>query len=183
MFIEGYYIGSNTMSPVKANQGIGTSTTIVDDILVELRHATTYALVASTQALLLTNGTAACTFLTAPSGSFYVVVKHRSAIETWSSNPVVIAASSSYNFTTAANKAFGNNMREIEPGIFAFYNGDINQDGAMDNSDFEQLFPDIDNSNYGVQATDLNGDGAVDNSDLENIFGNVDNSIYTNRPY
>jgi hypothetical protein len=34
-----------------------------------------------------------------------------------------------------------------------------------------------------VQATDLNGDGAVDNSDLENIFGNVDNSIYTNRPY
>jgi hypothetical protein len=170
------------MTPVKANQGIGTSTTIVDDILVELRHATTYALVASTQALLLTNGTAACTFSTAPNGSFYVVVKHRSAIETWSSNPVVIAASSSYNFTNAANKAFGNNMREIEPGIFAFYNGDINQDNTIDNTDSDALLADVSISNFGELSTDLNGDGSVDNSDTDLFFINLENSVFASFP-
>jgi len=162
MFIEGYYIGASTMSPVKANQGIGTSTTIVDDILVELRHPTTYALVTSTQAILLTNGTAACTFSTAPNGSFYVVVKHRNAVQTWSANPVAIGATSSYNFTTAANKAFGDNMKEVESGVWAFYTGDINQDGLVDPIDYSIWEADNNNFEFGYFATDINGDGLVD---------------------
>jgi hypothetical protein len=183
MFIEGYYIGSNTMTPVKANQGIGTSTTIVDDILVELRHATTYALVASTQALLLTNGTAACTFSTAPNGSFYVVVKHRNAVQTWSANPVAIGATSSYNFTTAANKAFGDNMKEVSPGVWAFYSGDINQDGFMDFPDYSLLFNSGDNFEEGYVITDLNGDGFVDFNDYPILFNNADNFIESLYPY
>jgi hypothetical protein len=165
MFIEGYYIGASTMSPVKANQGIGTSTTIVDDILVELRHPTTYALVTSTQAILLTNGTAACTFSTAPNGSFYVVVKHRNAVQTWSANPVSIGATSSYNFTTAANKAFGDNMKEVSPGVWAFYTGDLNQDDLIDLTDYSIWETDNNNFEFGNFPTDLNGDGLVDLSD------------------
>jgi len=165
MFIEGYYIGASTMSPVKANQGIGTSTTIVDDILVELRHPTTYALVTTTQAILLTNGTAACTFSTAPNGSFYVVVKHRNAVQTWSANPVSIGATSSYNFTTAANKAFGDNMKEVSPGVWAFYTGDLNQDDLIDLTDYSIWETDNNNFEFGNFPTDLNGDGLVDLSD------------------
>jgi hypothetical protein len=124
------------------------------------------------------------TFTTAAAGSYYVAVKGVNMIETWTATPQTIGTTPlSYDFSSSASQAYEDNMREIEPGVFAFYQGDINQDGAMDNSDFDQLFPDIDNSNFGVQATDLNGDGAVDNSDLDNIFGNVDNSVYAHRPY
>jgi hypothetical protein len=182
MFIEGYYIGSNTMSPVKANQGIGTSTTIVDDILVELRHATTYALVASTQAILLTNGTAACTFSTAPNGSFYVVVKHRNAVQTWSANPVAIGATSSYNFTTAANKAFGDNMKEVESGVWAFYTGDLNQDDLIDLTDYSIWETDNNNFEFGNFPTDLNGDGLVDLSDYSIWESNSNAFIFSFYP-
>jgi hypothetical protein len=182
MFIEGYYIGASTMSPVKANQGIGTSTTIVDDILVELRHPTTYALVTSTQAILLTNGTAACTFSTAPNGSFYVVVKHRNAVQTWSANPVSIGATSSYNFTTAANKAFGDNMIEVEPGVWAFYSGDINQDGFIEAMDFPLINNDNDAFAEGYLSADINGDGFVEAMDYPILNNNSDNFIESMHP-
>jgi hypothetical protein len=89
----------------------------------------------------------------------------------------------SYDFSTSASQAYEDNMREIEPGVFAFYQGDINQDTAIDNSDYDQLFPDIENSNFGVLPTDLNGDGAVDNSDTDNMPFNVENSVYAHYPF
>ena len=183
MFIEGYYVGANTMTPVLANQFIGESATNVDTILVELRDPTAYSLVASTQALLQTDGTAICTFSTAPSGSFYVAVKHRNAVQTWSANPVAIGASSSYDFTTAANKAFGDNMKEVEPGVWAFYTGDINQDGYVDGSDIPILFNSNENFEEGYLATDLNGDGYADGTDYPILFNNSDNFIESYYPY
>jgi hypothetical protein len=182
MFIEGYYVGANTMTPVKANQGIGTSTTIVDDILVELRHPTTFALVASTQGVLQTNGTAACTFSTAQSGSFYIVVKHRNAVQTWSANPVVIGATSSYNFSASANKAYGDNMKEVESGVWAFYTGDVDQNGNIDIPDYSQWEADYNEFASGVFATDLDGNGNVDISDYTIWENNYNNFVSTVSP-
>ena len=73
-------------------------------------------------------------------------------------------------------------MRQIEPGVWAIYSGDINQDESIDNSDTNDLFLDIENSNYGVLPTDLNGDGTIDNSDTDDIFNNINNSIFSNHP-
>ena len=70
------------MSSVKNNQDLVSPTTDVADITVELYDATTLTLVTSTTALLLTDGTAACTFATAPSGSFYLSVKGSNFIQT-----------------------------------------------------------------------------------------------------
>jgi hypothetical protein len=182
MFIQGYYVGASAMTPVKANQGIGSSSTDVDDILVELRNPTTLELVASAQGVLQTNGTAACIFLTSQSGSYYIVVKHRNSIETWSTTPITIGASSSYNFTTSANKAYGDNMKEMEPGVWAFYSGDINQDGFIETSDFPILFNSNDNFEEGYLITDLNGDGYVDSSDYPILFNNSDNFIESIHP-
>jgi chitodextrinase len=184
LFIEGFYDSSiHEMKPVMANQGIGVSTTNVDTITVELRDATNYALVASTDATLLTNGTAVCTYPTAPSGSFYLAVKHRSAIQTWSNAPVTVGSSAvSYDFTNAASKAYGANMIQLEPNVWGFYGGDINQDESVDNTDADDLFMDIESSAFGNLATDLNGDGSVDNSDLDNFFLNLESSIYSNHP-
>jgi hypothetical protein len=183
MLIQGFYAGNNTMTPVLANQAQGTSTTIVDTVLVQLINPTSLQVVASAQGLLQTNGTAACTFSTAQSGSFYIAVKHRNAIETWSADPVLIGASSSYNFTTSANKAYGDNMTEVAPGVWAFYSGDINQDGFIETSDFALLFNSNDNFEEGYLITDLNGDGFVDTSDYPILFNNSDNFIESMHPY
>lgn len=184
LFIEGYYDSTtNNMRPVKANQGVGTSSTIVDDITVELRNSTTYALVASTTAVLQTDGTAACTFDASYIGSYYLAVKHRNAIQTWSNAPISISSgTNSYDFSNAMNKAYGNNMIQLGAGVFGFFTGDINQDEVIDNSDSDTLTPDIETSNFGFLTTDLNGDGAVDNADTDVFFINVENSIFSNHP-
>jgi hypothetical protein len=184
MFIEGYYAGGNTMNTARLNQDSVSPSDEVEVMTVNLHDATTYDLVDTAIGTLKTDGALSVTFTTAVAGSYYVAVKGVNAIETWTATPQMVGSTPlSYDFSSSASQAYEEHMREMEPGVFAFYQGDINQDGAMDNSDFDQLFPDIDNSNFGVLATDLNGDGAVDNSDLDNIFGNVDNSIYAHRPY
>jgi hypothetical protein len=183
MFIQGYYAGNNTMSTVLANQAQGTSTTIVDTVLIQLINPTSLQVVASAQGLLQTNGTATCIFSTTQSGSFYIAVKHRNSIETWSNTPITIGASSSYNFTTSANKAYGDNMIEMEPGVWAFYSGDINQDGFIEGSDFPLLNNDNDAFAEGYLSTDINGDGFVEGSDYPILNNNSDNFIESMHPY
>ena len=182
--IQGYYdTATHAMRPVMANQGSGSSTTDVDDVTVELRDSTTNALVVSTTARLKTDGTATATFGTAPSGSFYIAVKHRNTLETWSSAPQAVGSTPlTYDFTTAANKAYGDNMIQLESGVYGFYSGDLNQDEAVDIFDFPLLLNDNDNFSSGYLSTDLNGDGAVDIFDFPLLLNNNDNFIYSSHP-
>ena len=182
LFIEGYYAGGSTMTPVKANQGVGVSTTLVDDVTVELRSATApHALVATATAELQTNGNVSAS-LPAFAGSYYVAVKHRNAVQTWSATTQTVGVSPlTYDFTTAANKAFGDNMVDLG-GVFGFYSGDINQDESIDLGDFPNLFLDNDNFEVGYKNTDLNGDGSVDLGDFPLIFLNSDNFIFSQHP-
>ena len=184
LFIEGYYdTAIHEMRPVKANQGVGSSPTDVENLTVELRDASTFALIASTMGTLQKNGTLAVSYSAAPVGSFYIVVKGKNCVKTWSSNAQNVGSTIlNYDFSNAISKAYGNNMVQIEPGVWAIYSGDINQDETIDNSDSDDLFLDIQNSNFGVLATDLNGDGSTDNSDSDSIFINIENSIFSNRP-
>jgi hypothetical protein len=182
MNIEGYYdAATHAMRPVLANQGVGTSTTNVDSVTVELHDATSFDTIESTTAMLQTNGTAVATF-TSRSGSYYIVVKHRNSLETWSANPVTVGATASYNFTDAASKAYGNNMSMLETGVYGFYSGDINQDGFIEASDYAPLFNDNDAVAEGYLTTDLNGDGFVEAQDYPILFNNSDAVIETARP-
>ena len=183
LFIEGYYANGGVMSSVMNNRGVSSNLNQVDEITVELVHPTTFAVVATTVASLETNGTAACSFSTAPSGSFYLVVKSNNAIETWSSNPVTVGTTPlDYDFSNSSSKAFGANMREIEPGVWAFFSGDINQDGNIDNSDYTLWETDSNNFESGDIVTDLNGDGNVDNADYTLWETNANNFIYKITP-
>jgi hypothetical protein len=87
-----------------------------------------------------------------------------------------------YDFTTAANKAYGDNMVELESGVYGFYSGDLNQDESVDILDSPSLYDDNDNFAFGYFATDLNGDGSVDILDFPLLFGNSDNFIYSVHP-
>jgi len=184
LYIEGYYdTVTNEMQPVKANQGIGSSITDVDDITVELRNATTFALVATTNAILKTNGTATCTFNTSYTGSYYLAVKHRSAVETWSNGSVLFSTNPvSYDFSNASNKAFGNNMLQVETGIWALFNGDLNQDTLVDTQDYTTWESDYLNNVFGYTTTDLNGDGLVDTQDYTIWESNYLSSVFSSTP-
>ena len=126
-FIQGYYTSSGTMENVLFNEGVTPfSGNECDTIVVQLRQPTSpYLVVSESQSVIQTNGQ--LTFSgTAPIGqSYYVVLKHRNAVETWSANPVLLNENTLYDFSSAANKAFGDNMVEVEPGIWSLYSGDI----------------------------------------------------------
>ena len=184
LFIEGYYSGSSMMQSVKFNQDGSSPTTDVENITVEL-HSTTapFSLVASTISLLKTNGTAICSFASASVGSYYITVKSRSGLQTWSATPQsLITTILTYDFSSAANKAFGGNMKNLGNGVFGFYSGDINQDESIDATDAVDLTNDIVASAFGNKTTDLNGDGSVDASDAPLFENNSSFSIYTMRP-
>jgi len=94
-------------------------------------------------------------------------MKQRNFLETWSCGPFTVAAINNYDFTTAANKAYGNNQKDgMNENIWLMYNGDINQDGSVDATDFLFLDVDIQSFASGYYASDLNGDGTVDGSDF-----------------
>lgn len=184
LFIESYYTGSSTMASVKFNQDGVSPLTDVEYVTVELHHATApFALAATTTAMLKTNGTAECSFPTASVGSYYIAVKSTNSIQTWSATPQAISNTAiTYNFSTAATKAFGSNMKHLGNNVYGFYSGDLNNDDNIDASDAVDLTNDILYSAYGNLATDLNGDGSVDASDLPQFDNNVSLSVYTMRP-
>jgi len=183
LFVEGYYVGSNTMNSVKLNQDYASPADEVEDLIIELHDAADYSLVDTAIGTLKTDGTLSVTFNTAAAGSYYIAVKGSNLVQTWSAEPQAVGTTPlDYDFSTSASQAYGDNMREIETGVFAFYSGDVNQDEGVDNLDTEALLIDIDTSNFGVLTTDLNGDGGVDNLDTDNIFPNIDNSIFSFHP-
>ncbi len=117
--------------------------------------------------------------------SYFIVVKHRNSIETWSRTPVTFNSNTiSYDFTTSADMAFGNNMKQVgtSPVCFAFYSGDVNQDGAVDLSDMTPI--DNDSYNYvtGYVNSDLNGDNFVDLNDMTFADNNSYNFVVKMRP-
>ncbi len=184
LFIEGYYAGAQTMIPAMMNQGIAqAASNDVDDILVELRDVNSSSfVVAADSTRLQTDGTASCLFPTL-SGNYYVVVKHRNTVETWSKNPVSIGPSAGqYNFYTAATQAYGDNMKEVESGVWAFYSGDIDLNENVDLLDFSLMEDDINNFMSGYLVTDLNGDGNTDLLDSSILESNINQFIFSSHP-
>lgn len=186
LFIEGYYDTSvHAMNPVLMNQGIGTGVSNVDTITVELRSITG-TLVNSATALLHTNGSAAATFLNTPIGSYYIVIKHRNAVETWSAIPQVVNGGELlYDFTNSITKAYGNNLKLLEPNVYGLYSGDLNQDGYVDIFDFPLY--DTANQSGGVAdgtyiVTDMNGDGYIDIFDFPLYDSNNQNNVQVISP-
>jgi hypothetical protein len=173
-----------TMVPTLSNQGMTSNNTITDSVVVELHETISpYTLVAMVKTILNTNGNVTCNFPPL-NGSYYLTIKHRNTIETWSHDPIVFSVGTpiSYDFTTNANKAYGLNQREVESGVWAFYSGDITQDENIDLLDLGLLEADISNFIFGYFATDINGDGNIDLLDVSNVENNINSFIFSNHP-
>jgi hypothetical protein len=99
--IEGLYSGSGTMQAALYNAGINTDPTASDSVRIELHEATApFGIVQSFSTILHTDGNASCVFpASIYGGTYYVVLRHRNAVETWSKNAVLFnTAVRSYDF-------------------------------------------------------------------------------------
>jgi hypothetical protein len=167
---EGYYDAAGFSRPVLFNQGVdlNPASTLVDTMLVEWHETfAPYNVVYSTTGIVQTNGHMLLDFPASLNGNpYYIAVKHRTALETWTANPVMMSSNVSYDFSTSASLAYGNNQREIASGIWGFYMGDMNQDGVIDGLDFVVWETDNLNFSAGYFVSDLNGDGVVDGLDF-----------------
>ncbi|REK49220.1 MAG: hypothetical protein DWQ48_07995 [Bacteroidetes bacterium] len=188
-YLQGFYLGGQTMDALLFNLGEpGATPDQTDTITVELREvgntASTYA---SAQAVLQTNGTAELTFPGDVSGnSYWVVFLHRNSIQTWSKNPVSFTSKTTYNFSTSLNQAFDDGfnppMQDMGAGVYAIYGGDVNQDGAVDGLDMNDVDNDASIGSFGYNLSDVTGDGATDGLDMNIIDNNSALGIFMATP-
>ena len=75
---------------------------------------------------------------------------------------IVLGTLFSHGVKAQANNAYGDNQIEVDPGVFAIYSGDLNQDGFIDLLDQIQEDNDLFDGISGYHVTDLNGDGFID---------------------
>ena len=188
MYLHGYYDDNGMMSKVLYNEGevLDPASVLTDYVIVELHAATPpYSIIKTTTATLKTNGTLTCTFVDSVLGTpYYIVIHHRNTIETWSAEPVTITPDMTYDFSTAASKAFGDNQVDVSGNgtIWAMYTADLNQDENVDLMDMPILESDIADFTYGYTATDLNGDGNTDLLDVIYMDYGIGNYIFSMHP-
>jgi hypothetical protein len=163
------YTPGVTLTLTSIIQGLFNGTSMIPDtVTVELHSANSpYSLIDSKKGVLNSSGVGTFNFQSALNSiPYYVVIKPRNGIETWSSSGISFSASSlSFNLTTGQGQAYGNNLVQ-KGGKWSIYSGDVNHDGLVDLSDLIEV--DNDNATFttGYTSTDLNGDGFVDLSDL-----------------
>lgn len=126
LFLEGLYMGNQQMSSALNEFGYAQwGNQIADKIIIELRdsafpYPTVYT---NSNVMLQTNGIAELTNLPCPlNGDYYIVIKNRNHIETWSALAVSVDTDTTYyDFSDSDSKVYGNNLKNI-----AIYNP-INQ--------------------------------------------------------
>jgi len=198
-FLAGFYKGGNRMrtaSNSSFHPQLGAN--IADTISVEFHDGSNYSnIIYKVHGVILdTNGNATLHIPLSYNGSYFITVKQRNHIETVSAATVSFAGTTvNYNYTDNANKAYGNNMKDMGSGVFGFYGGDITQsgssfeypqtpipDGMIDLDDVYYVFSSYLHGDYGYLFADMNGDGMVDINDVYISYDNYLLGVYTNTP-
>ena len=164
----------------------GPSATMVDWVLVELRSASNPVQIIARRAavlknnglLLETNGVEGITFNNVDPGSYYIVIYHRNHLAIMSAAPVPLSSNSVlYDFTTAMNKAYGQNpMVQLAAGKYGMYATDGNADGVVNNVDRDDVWL-IQNGNMGYLEGDFNMNSGVTVHDVNQLWNLNDGKI------
>ncbi|MDQ3022718.1 MAG: hypothetical protein M3R36_19460 [Bacteroidota bacterium] len=123
-------------------------------------------------------------FTNAPTGIYYIVVRHRNCIETWSKaggEAYSFGGIVNYDFTSSNTQAFGNNLKLVGT-RYCIFSGDVNQDEIVDLVDLSLIENDAFNFLSGYLSTDVNGDYVADIADLTLTDNNGFNLVETIRP-
>ncbi len=187
VLLEGLYSGSGMMLPAQNNSGSQFSNNIADVVTIELYDAvqTNIMHYQNTNVMLEINGLAVLNDIPVSfQESYYIVIKHRNSIETWSSSPISFTGSGTvtYSFTNNSVQAYGQNLKAVSDGYYAVFSGDPNQDGIVDGTDLME----IDNASTlllsGYVGQDLNGDGIVDATDMSLSENNSTIHVQIHKP-
>ena len=183
VFIEGFYIGNGTMRPTVDSVSFPM---LCDTIVVELHSSVNpYSREFADTGTVDIYGAASFNFpFSTLSNSYYIVARHRSALETWSGAPIFFNDSViSFSFADSLPQAYGNNLFDLDDGNFALWSGDISndslnlygyQDGFIQSKDYFYMEQAVFTTSLGYTPADLSGDGIVES--LDYMF--MENSYY-----
>ncbi len=175
VFIEGFY---NT----------ATNVMIGDTMRAYIRNNfAPYSIVDSGKAFFNSTGNATMTFTHVSNAvNYYIQLKHRNALETWSKSAGQSFAGDSlnYDFTTDSSQAYGNNQTQVEtgPNRFAVYEGDVDHNGVIGLTDITAIQNDASLFLGGYRDTDVNGDNLVNLNDLLITSNNSSSFVVLLRP-
>jgi hypothetical protein len=190
-YLQGYYIGGGFMRSTLYDLGISMDETATDSVTIDLWNTSSLSHLQPTHSfrgLLHNDGKITIGLPESINGAlFYIAIRHRNSIETWSANTIQIGDSTIYDYTDMLNRAysdgFANPMAEVENGVYALYGGDVNQDGTVDIFDIMVAENDAIDISYGYNSSDSNGDGGTDLFDMQLIENNSGLFLFTSRPY
>jgi hypothetical protein len=114
--------------------------------------------------------------LEAPTGSYFIIVRHRNHLAIMSAAPVALSGTSTlYNFTTAQAQAFGANpLNDLGGGVFGMVAGDANGSGIVTATDISAVISVLNGTGY--NAADANLSGIATATDINIIIINVNKS-------
>jgi hypothetical protein len=198
-YLQGFYLADGTLQRVKGNTtGLpegefyiftGPDASVADTLMVMLASdvAPNFSYTYEVKGVKLDiNGNMSIpippAFFT---GNYYIVLKHRNHLETWSATTVNFSGISpvSYDFTDAQSKAYGSNMiNKTSPSattVWALYGGDVfspggirPQDGNIESADLNAIYNKNVKFDYGYRFEDLTGDSYVSSADLNIVYNN-----------
>jgi len=180
LFLEGFFNAESGLMNKAINTTDGENTfeafpgSVVDTLTIALAQTTEpYNTVYSKSGLQLhTDGTITVNNIPGVlSGSYYIIVRHRNHVETWSEAINFGTSSPNCDLTDNASKAWGSNLKPMGS-YFAIYAGDANGDQYVDVVDVGMVFNKNLNGDFGYQAEDMNGDGFIDVLDVGLVFNN-----------
>jgi subtilisin-like proprotein convertase family protein len=103
VLIQGLYSGNGHMNPALYTAEMSANPVASDSVTVELHNTTSpFAQVMSAKGIMNNSGNVTLVFPSSVSGnSYYLAIRHRNSIETWSKNPVLFTSPSvSFDLTT-----------------------------------------------------------------------------------
>jgi hypothetical protein len=182
MYFEAFYENGSLKSSLNNADGM-SDIILFDTIQIMLYDSISNSVVFSIKSIADTGGNCQILIPSAYANNrYYIGIKHRGSIETWSSSSVLLNNGIFYNFTNSASKAYGANLKDNGNGVYLIYNGDVNQDGAVDFADYPDLDIGSNNGDLGYLPTDLNGDGSVDFGDYPILDINSNDGIIAFTP-
>lgn len=178
VFFEGFYRGSGLMSGA-------VNGTVADTAEVLLASAISpFGYLHSTTGVVNTNGTGTFTFINVPQGySYYIIVRHRNTLDTWSSAPVAFnALAVGYDFSSSASSAYGGNLKDLGGGRYGMFSGDVDKDGIVSLGDLQRIAFHTGSFGTGYLPEDLTGDLIIESADYSIVENNYHLNISVAHP-
>jgi len=183
MMLQGYQVTVDSMRTALMNPVMIDGRLMADSVLLEIRSGLNGNLLGGPLRAWVSTGGLVETEVPKISGSHYLVVKHRNSMETWSSSTLSFADSLKYDFTLLASSAYGSNLAMGIGGSYVIWSGDLDQDGAVESSDYTRMENDLLSILFGYHLADLTGDGLVETADYNLMENNILRIVTVNKPF